>query len=62
MAKRKRSIASQSLRHLTPSIQTADEASFRLLFMNNPQPMWVYALKTLELMEVNEAATQHYGY
>ena len=62
MAKRKRSIASQSLRPLTPSIQTANEASFRLLFMNNPQPMWVYALKTLELLEVNEAATQQYGY
>ena len=38
------------------------EGSFRLLFMNNPQPMWVYNLKTLEFLEVNDAAISHYGY
>ena len=40
----------------------AEEASFRLLFMNNPQPMWVYDLETLGLLEANEAASRHYGY
>ena len=30
--------------------------------MNNPQPMWVYDLETLQILEVNEAASQHYGY
>ncbi|MDQ1699144.1 MAG: hypothetical protein QOG34_1007 [Frankiaceae bacterium] len=38
------------------------EASFRLLFAANPQPMWVYDLSTLEFLEVNEAAVRHYGY
>ena len=30
--------------------------------MNNPQPMWVYDLEDLQILEVNEAASQHYGY
>jgi two-component system cell cycle sensor histidine kinase/response regulator CckA len=38
------------------------QASFRILFMRNPQPMWVYNLKTLQLIEVNDAAVRHYGY
>jgi PAS domain S-box-containing protein len=38
------------------------EASFRLLFENNPLPMWVYELETLEFIEVNDAAVAHYGY
>jgi hypothetical protein len=38
------------------------EASFRLLFANNPQPMWVYDLETLQFLEVNEATVAHYGY
>jgi diguanylate cyclase (GGDEF)-like protein/PAS domain S-box-containing protein len=38
------------------------EASFRLLFAANPQPMWVYDVTTLRFLEVNEAAVRHYGY
>jgi PAS domain S-box-containing protein len=38
------------------------EAQFRYLFQSNPRPMWVYALGTLRFLEVNEAATAHYGY
>lgn len=38
------------------------EERYRLLFENNPQPMWVFDLETLRFMEVNEAAVQHYGY
>ncbi len=37
-------------------------ANFRFLFANNPLPMWVYDLKTLEFLEVNAAAVEHYGY
>ena len=36
--------------------------SFRLLFYNNPLPMWVYDLETLAFLAVNDAAIQHYGY
>jgi two-component system, sensor histidine kinase and response regulator len=38
------------------------EASFQLLFHNNPLPMWVYDLETLRFLEVNDAAVTHYGY
>jgi PAS domain S-box-containing protein len=37
-------------------------ASFRLMFENNPLPMWVYDLQTLAFLEVNVAAVTQYGY
>jgi len=38
------------------------EQQYRLLFQGNPHPMWVFDLESLAILEVNEAATQHYGY
>ena len=38
------------------------EASFRLLFDNNPMPMWVFDVETTKFLSVNDAAVQHYGY
>jgi diguanylate cyclase (GGDEF)-like protein/PAS domain S-box-containing protein len=38
------------------------EASFRLLFDNNPMPMWVFDAETMRFLSVNDAAVQHYGY
>jgi diguanylate cyclase (GGDEF)-like protein/PAS domain S-box-containing protein len=38
------------------------EASFRLLFDNNPMPMWVFDAETTEFLSVNDAAVQHYGF
>jgi diguanylate cyclase (GGDEF)-like protein/PAS domain S-box-containing protein len=38
------------------------EASFRLLFDNNPMPMWVFDAETTRFLSVNDAAVQHYGY
>ena len=38
------------------------ESSFRLLFDNNPMPMWVFDAQTAEFLSVNDAAIQHYGY
>jgi PAS domain S-box-containing protein len=38
------------------------EASYRRLFASNPHPMWVYDVETLEIIDVNEMATAHYGY
>ncbi len=32
------------------------------LFILNPEPMWAYDVETLQILDVNEAATQHYGY
>ncbi len=38
------------------------EEEYRLIFEGNPNPMWVFDLETLEFLEVNEAAIEHYGY
>ena len=38
------------------------EASFRLLFDNNPMPMWIFDAETAQFLGVNDAAIQHYGY
>ncbi|TAK49383.1 MAG: EAL domain-containing protein [Xanthobacteraceae bacterium] len=38
------------------------EESFRLLFDNNPMPMWVFDTATLGFLSVNDATVAHYGY
>ncbi len=38
------------------------ERQYRLLFQGNPHPMWVFDLEKLNILEVNEAAMQHYGF
>lgn len=38
------------------------EKQYRLLFQDNPNPMWVFDLETLAFLEVNNSAVQHYGY
>lgn len=38
------------------------EQQYRLLFRENPHPMWVYDLETLKFLAVNNAATGNYGY
>ncbi|GAC1419257.1 MAG: hypothetical protein NVSMB67_09110 [Flavisolibacter sp.] len=38
------------------------EENYRLLFYNNPLPMWTYHLDTLRFLDVNNAAVFHYGY
>jgi PAS domain S-box-containing protein len=42
--------------------RTSSEERYRLLFHNNPLPMWVYDQQTLAFLDVNEAAVRHYGY
>ena len=38
------------------------EQRYRLLFEANPHPMWVYDLKTLQFLAVNDTAVRCYGY
>jgi PAS domain S-box-containing protein len=38
------------------------EEHYKLLFEQNPQPMWVYDAATLEFLTVNDAALARYGY
>ena len=35
---------------------------YRLLFDNNPVPMWVYDVETLRFLAVNDAAIRNYGF
>jgi PAS domain S-box-containing protein len=46
--------AEEELRH--------SEKQYRLLFHENPNPMWVFDMESLAILEVNEVAVQHYGY
>jgi PAS domain S-box-containing protein len=53
--------------NITERMQTEEklkksEEKYRYMFANNPQPMWIYDLKTLAFLEINNAAIQHYGY
>ncbi len=36
--------------------------TYRLLFEKNPLPMWVFDVKSLYFLAVNDAAVAHYGY
>lgn len=36
--------------------------NFELLFLKNPQPMWVFDIKTRKFLAVNEATIQQYGF
>ena len=40
----------------------ASEVQYRLLFDNNPIPMWVYDLESLQFLNVNEAVINRYGF
>ena len=40
----------------------ASEARTRILFDENPSPMWIYDLETLAFLAVNDAAIRAYGY
>jgi PAS domain S-box-containing protein len=35
---------------------------YRSLFALNPRPMWIFDVQTLDFLDVNEAASRHYGY
>ncbi|MDB5116692.1 MAG: domain S-box-containing protein [Mucilaginibacter sp.] len=38
------------------------ENQYRLYFEDNPTPMWIYSIDTLQFIAVNHAAVAHYGY
>ena len=58
--------------HMLASLNTARQAataglaereeSFRLMFLNNPRPMWVYDEQSLAVLSVNDAAVALYGF
>ncbi|MGI8634244.1 MAG: PAS domain-containing sensor histidine kinase, partial [Segetibacter sp.] len=40
----------------------ASEEKYKSLFYDHSVPSWIYEIETLKLLEVNEAALEHYGY
>ena len=38
------------------------ESNSLFLFAHNPLPMWIFEKETLQILQVNDAALQHYGY
>jgi len=48
-------------KQLELDLQSSEER-YRLMFENNPNPMWFYDSETLAFLEVNQAAIAHYGY
>jgi PAS domain S-box-containing protein len=38
------------------------EKKYKILFENNPMPMWMISLPSLDIIDVNDAAMKHYGY
>ena len=44
------------------SNQELNEEKYLRLFRDNPQPMWIYDLESLQFLEVNNAAINDYGY
>ena len=54
--------AERARRELAEAELRQSEKQYRLLFQGNPHPMWVFDLEKLTILEVNEAAMQHYGF
>lgn len=40
----------------------ASEEKYKFLFDSSPLPKWIFDVKTLEILEVNNSAVEHYGY
>ena len=49
-------------RHRMAAQLQASESQYRMLFAQNPQPMWVYETGSLKLLAVNQAMASAYGY
>lgn len=49
-------------RKLSEANLKASEEKYRVLFYNHSVPSWIYEADSLVFLEVNDAATQHYGY
>ncbi len=54
--------AERARREQAESDLRQSEKQYRLLFHDNPHPMWVFDLEKQTFLEVNEAAVAHYGY
>lgn len=46
----------------TEELIRRSEEKYRYLFLNNPQIMWICERETLQFLEANKSAIQHYGF
>jgi PAS domain S-box-containing protein len=49
-------------KEIEEELSLGSEIMYQDLFEYNPQPMWVYEVETYKILDVNEAAIEHYGY
>jgi len=49
-------------RKLADEALRASEQKYKLLFERNPMPMWMVSQRHLGIIDVNQAAIEHYGY
>jgi len=50
------------IRTKTEATLRSSQEQYRLLFVGNPHPMWIYDADSLQFIAVNDAAVQQYGY
>jgi PAS domain S-box-containing protein len=55
-------LASSLAQRLAEQALKDSEKRYRLLFESNPQPLWVYDIHSMSILDVNDAAVHHYGY
>lgn len=48
--------------HSSQEILENEAQKYKLLFEKNPMPMWIISKSTLDVLDVNDAAVNHYGY
>lgn len=51
----------EARRHSDEALRSSEQ-KYKLLFEANPMPMWMFSRRTLRIIDVNEAAIEHYGY
>lgn len=51
-----------SSRTISRNDSASHESNYKHMFFYNPTPMWIFDLQTLDFLEVNDAALEHYGY
>lgn len=47
---------------LSNKLLQESERHYKVLFAQNPSPMWIFDTETLKFLQVNEAAVRRYGY
>ena len=46
----------------TNRLLSESENNYKFLFENNPLPMWIYDLETLQFLTINDSAVEKYGF